>query len=239
MKLTSKDIKWEDGMVCALRSTIEGDEWEAQRPYMEDCSTYSTLYVVEREELTQYEFDKEDEAMVNEAMVNDINRQIKASAETHKRSNDEIANRLKHLAKINAMKFYSDEELTPKTEQEEMLVMAILRASRCQPLEQAEQFSDDFEMVRNLSYIAIDAQYRKPHKTVKKLNIPWENIKEDFNFAAMDKDGIVWIYEDYPKIISLHKRWDYSTGDCERVSYIKIDTDGVSWKESLTERPVN
>lgn len=83
-----------------------------------------------------------------------------------------------------------------------------------------------------VSLIAPDAIYRtKPRKLV----IPWEVIRPEYKWAAMDEDGGVWFFTHKPKIDGEDLYWSCGGDFCQ--SALNIDTAGIDWRESLTERP--
>lgn len=70
----------------------------------------------------------------------------------------------------------------------------------------------------------------------RQLVIPWEVIKPEYKWAAMDGDGEVYLYGEKPKHES--DQWCISDGKAIMAnSVINIDTAGIDWRESLTERP--
>ena len=77
-------------------------------------------------------------------------------------------------------------------------------------------------------------------KPVKRLAIPWEHIKPEYRWAAMDEDEQIFLYEDMPTQQDddgrLYQRW-ISRGDAESAKVLNIDTSGISWRDSLVERP--
>ena len=79
--------------------------------------------------------------------------------------------------------------------------------------------------------IAIGCIYRtRPRKLV----IPWEHIKEEYLWAAMDEfEGNIYFYKVKPKLG--HESWD--GGVVGTASALNIDTAGIDWRESLTARP--
>lgn len=82
-----------------------------------------------------------------------------------------------------------------------------------------------------------DYQYRiKPEIPQKQLVIPWEHIKPKYKWAAMDKDGELFVFVCSPKQENT-LWWDQLEGGCESINVLNIDTDGVDWKQSLIERP--
>lgn len=121
-------------------------------------------------------------------------------------------------------------ELTPTNEHEEMLVMALLRKARGEPIEYSnngEYFADHHGNTISISGII----YRK---TVKKLDIPWQHIDDKWNYAAMDDDNSVRFFDTKPNV-GLLGVW-YGDGDrCK--SPLKIDTEGITSETSLTKRP--
>ena len=84
--------------------------------------------------------------------------------------------------------------------------------------------------------------YRIKPKEQKKLNIPWELIKPEFTQAAMDENGEVFVFtQEEISFIATGCCWcfnDLYGGKCISISEsLTIDTDGIDWKESLTQRP--
>ena len=84
--------------------------------------------------------------------------------------------------------------------------------------------------------------YRIKPKEQKKLNIPWELIKPEFTQAAMDENGEVFVFTQKEiSFIATGRYWcfnDWYGGKCISISEsLTIDTDGIDWKESLTQRP--
>lgn len=125
---------------------------------------------------------------------------------------------------------YTKEDLTPENDNEEMLVMAVLRKCRGQRLYVMSEGTAITSL--NTCTVRIDVEYRKP--APKKLNIPWEFIKDEFTCAAMDQGGSVWVYSDVPPINT--DTWG-NTKECELVTAaLKIEITGIEWKESLTFR---
>ena len=84
--------------------------------------------------------------------------------------------------------------------------------------------------------------YRIKPKEQKKLNIPWELIKPEFTQAAMDENGEVFVFtQEEISFIATGRYWcfnDWYVGKYTIISEsLTIDTDGIDWKESLTQRP--
>lgn len=78
--------------------------------------------------------------------------------------------------------------------------------------------------------------YRIKPKPTKKLDIPWKYINPKYEWAAMDKDGVVYFYVHRPKI----SRNCYYDDTAESISFhdeILIRKEDVEWQTSLTKRP--
>lgn len=79
-----------------------------------------------------------------------------------------------------------------------------------------------------------ESVYRVKREVVETpLDIPWEHVKEDFKYAAMDENGDVWVYEGLP--VRGSEQWFGDVGI--ELKAINILTDGINWKNSLTKRP--
>lgn len=73
------------------------------------------------------------------------------------------------------------------------------------------------------------------------LGIPWDFINSDWNYAAMDANGEVVLYEQEPHISGEDNYWTTPlVSDWEKiVSILTINTTGIYWKDSLTKRVRN
>lgn len=92
------------------------------------------------------------------------------------------------------------------------------------------------QWVDNPSYIWPDSAYRI--KPAKKLHIPWEIIKPEYKWAAMDGNGVVFVYEEVPVKASGWWNVRVNNGVASCISEtLSIDTTGISWENSLTQRP--
>jgi len=84
--------------------------------------------------------------------------------------------------------------------------------------------------------IRIDGIYRTRQR---KLEIPWGHIKPEFKWAAMDENGDVWAYSTEPFAVG-DRKGNWCGDDFHKISSIlNIDTSGIDWRESLTQRPEN
>lgn len=72
-------------------------------------------------------------------------------------------------------------------------------------------------------------------KPVKKLDIPWEIIKHKYKWVAMDSDGDLFVATCKPV---LHAEFGWTgCGGIDALDALNIDTAGISWENSLTQRP--
>jgi len=68
----------------------------------------------------------------------------------------------------------------------------------------------------------------------RQLVIPWEVIRPEYKWAAMDECGDVWLHEELPVV--RRTIWE-GMGKSASAYALNIDTAGIDWRESLTERP--
>lgn len=80
-------------------------------------------------------------------------------------------------------------------------------------------------------YLRFGGIYRTPPR---QLVIPWEHIKPEYKWAAMDEIGSTWVYENKPEM--LDSSWTSGDG-LDGIDALNIDTTGIDWRESLTARP--
>lgn len=76
-----------------------------------------------------------------------------------------------------------------------------------------------------------------------KLNIQWDCLDDKFQYAAMDKDGAVWVYEERPHLIDEVGQWQVLSSN-KGYFYVLtsrfskgFNPENVVWYESLTKRP--
>jgi len=112
----------------------------------------------------------------------------------------------------------------------------LLRKMRGQPVECSSDGKYWFISAINKLEFA-EFKYRIP---VKKLNIPWEHIKPEYKFAAVDSQGDLNVYTVKPNLDTIDSEWDLvgsSDGEYRSIDGLNIDIDGIDWRESLTKRP--
>lgn len=87
------------------------------------------------------------------------------------------------------------------------------------------------------AYSIIELRYAYRVKQ-RKLDIPWEIIKPEYKWAAMDGNGVVFVYEEVPVKASGWWNVRVNNGVASCISEtLSIDTTGISWENSLTQRP--
>lgn len=67
----------------------------------------------------------------------------------------------------------------------------------------------------------------------RQLIIPWEVIKPEYKWAAMDVDGTVCFYAAKPHTCA--DGWYSASFEAQVI--LNIDTTGIDWRESLVKRP--
>lgn len=85
------------------------------------------------------------------------------------------------------------------------------------------------------AYSIIDLRYAYRVKQ-RKLDIPWEIIKPEYKWAAMDSDGNIALFLARPTSHRTFGIWE-SLCESSDLMALNIDTAGISWENSLTQRP--
>lgn len=90
--------------------------------------------------------------------------------------------------------------------------------------------------------VAFSSVYRtKPIVEAPKetpLDIPWQFIKPEYKWAAMDNGGFILVYEEKPEVNVKTECWEINLGgSCKHVGALNIPTEGIIWYKSLTKRP--
>ena len=67
-------------------------------------------------------------------------------------------------------------------------------------------------------------------------DIPWHLIDPCYNYAAMEMNGTIWLYEENPKFNHSLCRWQVTGGDFVRSAFLSSPA-GVAAEHSLTSRP--
>ena len=74
------------------------------------------------------------------------------------------------------------------------------------------------------------------------LNIDWDKVDPEFNFATMDEGGSVWVFRERPVLNDIYGYWCGSSTLDIGFRYTRdgksILKEPVKWKDTLTERPV-
>ena len=134
------------------------------------------------------------------------------------------------------------EKLTPQNARQRHLrhlVQAILAMTKGIPLEVYSKEDNKWIDASNTCSISIECKYR-----IKLTPLPisrelWGFIDKDFRFCVMDRFGLVLFYKERPELYEngwrIPNKPDDSDGCLAFPLY--INTQGVYWKTSLTERP--
>ena len=133
----------------------------------------------------------------------------------------------------------NDSKLIPQNAKQRHLVQIILARSQGIPLEVYSKDENKWIDASNTYSISIECEYR-----IKLTPLPisrelWGFIDKDFRFCVMDRFGLVLFYKERPEIYENEWRIPNKPGDSDRCLAfpLYINTDGINWKTSLTERP--
>lgn len=101
--------------------------------------------------------------------------------------------------------------------------------------------SETFINVNNaISPASLHTEWIYRTKPIKRLAIPWEHIKPEYRWAAMDRDGEVYIYDAQPTICKIEFFWGDNGSNYRAVDFLSsIDIEGIDWRDSLVERPAD
>lgn len=89
--------------------------------------------------------------------------------------------------------------------------------------------------VKNPSWYA-DIMYRVKPEPLKDIELPWEVILPKFKWAARDKGGQVYVFEDRP--VASSTRWTRTSAcDYIGVEVLVYEPGNKPWEESLIQRP--
>lgn len=135
----------------------------------------------------------------------------------------------------------NDSKLTPQNEEQEHLVQMLLAKMQGIPVE-CWSFFDQKWVDSTSNTISTDAEYRlKQEPTLTPLPISrelWSYIDKKWLYAAMDENKKIHFYTKHPT--PERNEWRFSKR-CDYDDWIEcplnINTDGINWKTSLTERP--
>lgn len=139
---------------------------------------------------------------------------------------------------FNAIK-NTDNKLTPQNAKQRHLVQIILARSQGIPLEVYSKEDNKWIDASNTCSMSIECEYR-----IKLTPLPisrelWGFIDKDFRFCVMDRFGLVLFYKERPELYEngwrIPNKPDDSNGCLAFPLY--INTQGIYWKTSLTERP--
>ena len=129
------------------------------------------------------------------------------------------------------------EKLTPQNARQRHLVQAILAMAQGIALEVYSKDENKWIDASNTYSISIECEYR-----IKLTPLPisrelWGFIDKDFRFCVMDRIGLVLFYKERPELSEDGWHITDKTDDGFLALPLYINTQGVYWKTSLTERP--
>jgi len=130
-------------------------------------------------------------------------------------------------------------KLTPQNAEQEHWVQIILARLHGIPIEAYSILDNKWIDAGDDCSILMGYEYRiKPISTP--LPIPremWQFLNKDIRFGAMDKFGLVFFYKRRPERSVIE--WSVSNyPEDKSLAYpLYINTDGINWETSLTERP--
>ena len=130
------------------------------------------------------------------------------------------------------------EKLTPQNARQRHLVQAILAMVQGKKLEVYSKDENKWIDASNASSISIKCKYRikvTPLPISRKL---WRFLDKDIRFCAMNRYGLVCFYKQRPELYEDGWRVTNKPNDRFPASpLLYINTGGINWKCSLTERP--
>ena len=133
---------------------------------------------------------------------------------------------------FNAIK-NNDSKLIPQNAEQEHLVQILLAKMQRIPVEC--DFGDgDGWVDSTILYIDLGRKYRiKPTTPLPISRELWSYIDKQWKYVAMDKNKKIFFYEKRPIISEFDWRDSLSVAR----SPFNINTNGINWETSLTERP--
>ena len=142
---------------------------------------------------------------------------------------------------FNAIK-NNDSKLIPQNAEQEHWVQIILARLKGIPLEAYSNLDGKWIDAGDDCSIFVDYEYRiKQTQIAVPLSTPlptsremWGFIDKRWRFMAMDGSKIIYLYEEKPTAgVGIWLPEDGSYSQCP----LNINTDGINWETSLTERP--
>lgn len=124
-------------------------------------------------------------------------------------------------------------KLTPQNEQQEHMVQILLAKMQGHDIE-IQDCANEWSAVAACA-IYLDANYRIKSHELPITKEMWAIIDKKWKYVALDEDGGVWFYENIPYFGT--QNWDVGEGTSVENRVLNINTDGIDWRKSLTERP--
>ncbi|OTP90518.1 hypothetical protein B6D12_05965 [Gilliamella apicola] len=132
-------------------------------------------------------------------------------------------------------------KLTPQNAEQEHWIQIILARLQGIPIEVYSildnkwiDAGDDCSILMEYEYRIKQTQIAVPLSTPLPISREaWSFIDKKWQYAAMDECGAICLYERKPTKSGRGWDTDFNVSDCP----LNINTDGINWETSLTERP--
>ena len=128
----------------------------------------------------------------------------------------------------------TDQKLRPLGECSDEEIIAIVRAKlegRCQV------YHFGMWVDANNTLIHMDYAYRLAPEPERPMSPPWEVLPEWAKWAAQDKDGAVFVFDEIPK--PDNTQWASTGSEFKRITFLRFDKGNTPWDRSLVQRPEN
>jgi hypothetical protein len=128
------------------------------------------------------------------------------------------------------------EKLTPQNEHQEHMVQVLL--AKMQGIQVEYKVDDNDWRLAGPDCVSLDIKYRiAPKPTYLPISREmWQMISKEWKWASMDESKGVNFFTHEPVLYKSDGIWGFNVGNyCQ--SILAINTNGINWEQSLTERP--
>ena len=135
---------------------------------------------------------------------------------------------------FNAIK-NNDSKLTPQNAHQEHMIQILL--AKMQGIQVEYKVDDNDWCLAGPDCVSLDIKYRiAPQPTPLITREMWAMIAPEWKWAAMNESKNVDFFTHKPVLYKQEGIWGFNVGNyCNSV--LAINTDGINWERSLTERP--
>ena len=126
-------------------------------------------------------------------------------------------------------------KLTPQNAEQEHMVQILLAKMQGVEVEIYERFREEWR-ASEAKCVYVDSNYRIKSHELPITREMWAMIDKEWEWASMDEDGVIFFYKDAPCIFADNDFWS-AGDDIYHESILAINTDGIDWRQSLTNRP--